>query len=142
MFAAAARRCPFAPLLRRPAPKNARFVPTRAMGQITENVGFDSIAREMRCKWSADNDKASLSALQGVLEKHLPALKAVKGSKGVQRVVCGGCLDFKIITTLDADSFGAWEGANFEPEASILAEMKAIDGVSLVETQTFTLMPM
>ena len=112
------------------------------MVNITPNVAFDSIAREMRCKWSADNDKASLAALHDVLDKHLPTLKAVKGAKGVQRVVCGGCLDFKIITTLDADSFGEWEGKSFEPEASILEEMKAIDGVSLVETQTFTLMPM
>ena len=70
------------------------------------------------------------------------ATQAVAGVKAVQRVVCGGCLDFKIITTLDADSFGEWEGKSFEPEASILEEMKAIDGVSLVETQTFTLMPM
>lgn len=57
----------------------------------------------------------------------------------VQRVVCGGCHDYKVITRLDADSFSAWEAAGFAPEAEFLAEVKAVEGVSLVETQTFTL---
>jgi len=56
--------------------------------------------------------------------------------------VCGGCLDFKIITSMSADDFGKWEAEGFAPEADILAELGAIDGVSTVETQTFTLMPM
>ena len=25
----------------------------------------------------------------------------------MQRIVCGGCLDFKVVTALDADAFGA-----------------------------------
>lgn len=57
------------------------------------------------------------------------------------RVVCGGCLDFKVVTSLDADNFGKWEAGDFKPEASFLDKLKAIDGVSLVETQTYTLMP-
>jgi hypothetical protein len=106
---------------------------------VAKGVSFDTVAREQRCKWSADNDKASLQKAQEVLAKHLPALKA-KGT--VQRVVCGGCLDFKIITSMSADDFGKWEAEGFAPEADILAELGAIDGVSTVETQTFTLMPM
>ena len=37
------------------------------MKTITKGVQFDTIAREWRMKWSADNDKASLIALQRVL---------------------------------------------------------------------------
>ena len=58
-----------------------------------------------------------------------------------QRVVCGGCLDFKVVTALDAESFGEWEGAGFAPEAAFLEAAKAIPGVTTVETQTYTLMP-
>ena len=47
------------------------------MPNITDNISFDTIAREWRCKWSADNNKASLSALQDLLDKHTPALKAM-----------------------------------------------------------------
>ena len=73
----------------------ARLTTVRPMASITivDGVDFTHIAREFRCKWSADNDKASLAAAQKVLNKHLPALKA-KGE--VQRTVCGGCLDFKV----------------------------------------------
>lgn len=37
------------------------------MPEITSNVSFDTIAREWRCKWSADGDKASLVAAQDAL---------------------------------------------------------------------------
>lgn len=60
----------------------------------------------------------------------------------VQRVVCGGCMDFKVIVALTAEKFGAWEGKKFAPEEDFLAKLEAIDGVDQVETQTFTLMPM
>lgn len=69
----------------------------------------------------------------------MPAMKA-KGK--VQRTVCGGCLDFKVSTALPAGDFGAWEEAGFAPETDFLAELEAIPGISNVETQTFTLMPM
>lgn len=93
-------------------------------------------------KWSPDNDKASLQKIQQVVDSKLTKLKALDGVKDVQRVVCGGCLDYKVITSLDADKFGDWEAAGFAPEAEFLAEVKGIDGVSQVETQTFTLMPL
>lgn len=128
-----------------------RAVPSRAvvsqqssqvtMVTITEGVEFDTIAREWRMKWSGDNDKASLAAAQKVLTEVTPTLKAIPGVKSVQRVVCGGCLDFKVVTALTADSFGAWEEKAFAPEEDFLAKVKAIDGISVVETQTYTLMP-
>jgi hypothetical protein len=93
-------------------------------------------------KWSPDEDKASLAAAQKALEKQLATVKKIKGFKSVQRVVCGGCHDFKVIVSLKGDDFGAWEGAGFAPEADFLKEVKAIKGVQQVETQTFTIMPM
>ena len=47
-------------------------------------------------KWSADNEKESLVQVQKALDAALPAIKALAGFKNVQRVVCGGCLDFKV----------------------------------------------
>lgn len=66
------------------------------MPVIAEGVEFDTIAREWRCKWSTDNDKASLVAAQKAINEVLAQVKGVDGVKSVQRVVCGGCLDFKV----------------------------------------------
>ena len=112
------------------------------MVTITDGVEFDTIAREWRCKWSPDNDKKALQEAQKALQAVLPEIKSVDGVKGVQRVVCGGCMDFKVITSLTADKFGAWEEKKFGPEEDFLAKLKSIDGISQVETQTYTLMPM
>jgi len=109
------------------------------MPEITDNVKFDHIAREWRCKWSEDNSKASLTAAQTKLEEVLAELSAAKGVQSVQRVVCGGCHDFKIITKLSAPSFGEWEKASFAPEAAFLKALGEIAGISCVETQTYTL---
>ncbi|KAJ1441026.1 hypothetical protein B484DRAFT_343290 [Ochromonadaceae sp. CCMP2298] len=111
------------------------------MGEIVTGVSFDTIAREWRMKWSEDGDKTSLAEIQKVLDAHTPALKSIPGLKGIQRIVCGGCHDFKVIVSLTADSFGAWGEAAFAPEAEFLAAVTAIPGVSLVETQNFTIMP-
>ena len=52
-------------------------------------TSFDTIAREWRCKWSADSDKASLVAAQNALSEILAKVKATKGVKGVQvRQMC------------------------------------------------------
>lgn len=112
------------------------------MATIAPGVSFDTIAREWRCKWSADNDKKSLEEAQKALDGILADVKKVDGVKGVQRVVCGGCLDFKVITSLSADKFPAWEESEFAPEKSFLDALKGIDGIDTVETQTYTLMPM
>lgn len=111
------------------------------MTKITEGVEFDTIAREWRCKWSTDDDKKSLQELQSALDEIVADLKAIDGLKGVQRVVCGGCLDFKVIVSLTEDKFGEWETAKFAPEEAFLEKIGNIDGVSVVETQTYTLMP-
>eukprot|EP00619_Florenciella_sp_RCC1007_P012585 CAMPEP_0205922990 /NCGR_PEP_ID=MMETSP1325-20131115/15396_1 /ASSEMBLY_ACC=CAM_ASM_000708 /TAXON_ID=236786 /ORGANISM="Florenciella sp., Strain RCC1007" /LENGTH=150 /DNA_ID=CAMNT_0053291111 /DNA_START=26 /DNA_END=478 /DNA_ORIENTATION=+ len=133
------------------------FVPTRAlprgvsrvtrggavnMVEITKGVNFDTVAREWRMKWSPDDDKASLQEIQKVVDDVTGTLKGLDGVKDVQRIVCGGCLDYKLVTSLDADKFGQWEEAGFAPEDEFLTKVKAIPGVSLVETQTFTIMPL
>lgn len=75
---------------------------------------------------------------QKALESILADVKSVDGVKSVERIVCGGCLDFKVITSLPAEKFGEWEEKGFAPESDFLEKLKGIDGVSLVETQTFT----
>lgn len=109
------------------------------MPTIVTGVDFDFIAREWRCKWSVENEKKSLEELQILLNLHLPTLKGLEGVKGVQRVVCGGCHDFKVITTFPADNYATWAAANHAPEADVLDAMNKIDGVTAVETQTYTL---
>jgi hypothetical protein len=76
------------------------------MVTITEGVDFDTIAREWRCKWSGDNDKKSLAEAQKALNAVLADIKAVDGFGTVNRVVCGGCLDFKVCTLCTAASLG------------------------------------
>ena len=107
------------------------------MPEITSNVAFEHIAREWRCKWSPDNDKASLSALSALLSEHLEQIKATGAE--VQRVVCGGCMDFKVVMKLPAADYEAWSGADHAPEAAFLEAMRAIPDVTAVETQTYTL---
>ena len=111
------------------------------MTVITEGVEFDTIAREWRCKWSSDDDKKSLQELQKALDEAKDEIKKVDGVLKVQRIVCGGCLDFKVVISLPESKFGDWEKASFAPEESFLEKIKKIDGVSVVETQTYTLMP-
>eukprot|EP00933_Yihiella_yeosuensis_P046473 TRINITY_DN419_c0_g1_i2.p1 TRINITY_DN419_c0_g1~~TRINITY_DN419_c0_g1_i2.p1 ORF type:complete len:322 (-),score=121.61 TRINITY_DN419_c0_g1_i2:222-1187(-) len=109
------------------------------MPEITSSVKFDNIAREWRCKWSEDSNKASLNAAQAALDDILADVSAVEGVASVQRVVCGGCHDFKVVTKLTAAAFGAWEKAGFAPEEAFLSKLKGISGITAVETQTYTL---
>ena len=111
------------------------------MIEITKGVEFDTIAREWRLKWSTDSEKKSLQSVQQTLSIFENELKGISGLKSVQRIVCGGCLDYKVIIALDAADFGAWEEKAFAPEENFLNAVKAISGVSVVETQTYTIMP-
>ena len=111
------------------------------MIEITPGVKFDTIAREWRLKWSADSDKKSLQSVQQTLTIFEKELSKLPGLKSVQRIVCGGCLDYKVIIALKASEFGNWEAKKFQPEEQFLSSVKAIPGVSTVETQTYTIMP-
>lgn len=109
------------------------------MPEITKTVKFENIAREWRCKWSEDADKESLSAAQAALNDVLAELSTMESVTSIQRVVCGGCHDFKVIIKLSAAGFGEWEKTGFAPEAAFLAKIKGIKGITTVETQTYTL---
>jgi hypothetical protein len=69
---------------------------------------------------------------------HLATIKAVDGITEVKRVVCGGCMDYKIIICLDGAKFGAFESAEFAPEKAFLEAAGKIEGISNLETQTYT----
>ena len=108
------------------------------MQNITPNVSFDVIAREWRCKWTEDNEKASLVALQDLLNTHLATLKGMEGAK-VQRIVAKK-KDFKVIIALPAASYKPWSDNGHAPEADFTKAMGEIAGVTQVETQTYTIM--
>eukprot|EP00182_Erythrolobus_australicus_P006233 CAMPEP_0185830584 /NCGR_PEP_ID=MMETSP1353-20130828/954_1 /TAXON_ID=1077150 /ORGANISM="Erythrolobus australicus, Strain CCMP3124" /LENGTH=114 /DNA_ID=CAMNT_0028528527 /DNA_START=5 /DNA_END=349 /DNA_ORIENTATION=+ len=110
--------------------------------EIARGVEFDTIAREWRMKWSEDDDKASLVAVQEALNACLPKIKALDGVIEVNRVVCGACHDFKVITSMPAEKFSLWGAAEFAPEKEFLSQVKDVPGIYKVETQTFTFMKM
>lgn len=110
------------------------------MPTIAPGVDFDTIAREWRCKWSDDNNKKSLEELQKTLLEFMPKVAEQSGTR-TQRVVCGSCKDFKVSTSLKADKFAAWEENKFAPEEEFLEAIKKIAGVTAVETQTYSIMP-
>ena len=113
------------------------------------------VCREWRCKYEGDKaTSASLEACSKVLDEYLPELKKIDGvtvNRSVQcpsmtawshethtGLVCGGCLDFKVMVTQPLEGYGPWEEAGHPPEADFIAKLKAIPGVSQVETQTIT----
>jgi len=99
-------------------------------------MSFDNVCREWRCKYTGDkSDSKSLEAISKVVDEYLPEIKKASKKATVNRLVCGACLDFKLMTTVPLADFGAWEESGFAPEADFLAKLKAIDGVSQVETQ-------
>merc|ERR1711933_479010 len=102
-------------------------------------MSFDRVCREWRCKYTGNKaDSESLEAIAKVVDEYLPELKAVSEGAAVNRLVCGSCLDFKLMTTVPLEDFGPWEGKDFAPEGEFLEKIKAIEGVSQVETQTIT----
>jgi hypothetical protein len=110
------------------------------MPSIVAGVDFDTVAREWRLKWSEAEGKASLCAAQKLLDDCLPALHKLNGLQSVQRVVCGGCFDFKVVIALSAGAYHLWEAADHSPEKGFLEAAASIPGVTAVETQTYTLM--
>ena len=68
----------------------------------------------------------------------LPQIKGVSAGVTVNRLVCGSCLDFKLQVTVPLEDYGKWEGDGHPPESTFLERIKAIDGISMVETQTIT----
>mmetsp|Transcript_30447 Transcript_30447/g.48808 ORF Transcript_30447/g.48808 Transcript_30447/m.48808 type:complete len:155 (+) Transcript_30447:68-532(+) len=114
----------------------------RNTGYICEEVHYNTLAREWRCKWSEEDQKRSLTECQRVLEEVVvPALRKVHGLLSVQRVVCGESKDFKVICKMSLDAFEDWATLSFFPEEKVVEAFYAIDGISKIECQTYTLEP-
>eukprot|EP00545_Synedropsis_sp_CCMP1620_P014362 CAMPEP_0119014746 /NCGR_PEP_ID=MMETSP1176-20130426/10345_1 /TAXON_ID=265551 /ORGANISM="Synedropsis recta cf, Strain CCMP1620" /LENGTH=145 /DNA_ID=CAMNT_0006967983 /DNA_START=74 /DNA_END=511 /DNA_ORIENTATION=+ len=102
-------------------------------------MSFNRVCREWRCKYDGDKSTSeSLEAISKVVDEYLPELKKLSDGVTVNRLVCGGCLDFKLMTTVPLDDYGPWEEGGHAPESEFLEKIKAIPGVSQVETQTIT----
>lgn len=108
---------------------------------IRSKVEFTTIAREWRLKFDTKNDKRSLVSAQQTLNLFKSQLQKIPGVQSIQRIVCGGCLDFKVIVALSADKYADWEKTGHAPEAEFINSLKAIDGVTQLETQTYTIEP-
>ena len=109
-------------------------------------VEFTHVAREVRCKYAlgpsgGPADSTALQAAQTAFAEYLPKIKALPNAE-VTRMVCGGCGDFKVIVNQPAADHDAWKAAGYEPEAAFLATLKALDGISNVETQEITMQKM
>ena len=87
-------------------------------------------------------DSAALKAAQALFAEHVDTLKALPNAE-VTRMVCGGCGDFKVIVNQPAADHDAWrDNSSYAPEAEFLAALKAIDGITRVETQEITMQKM
>lgn len=112
--------------------------PSHTTMSFGTGVEFTSICREWRGKWSKDSDNASLVEVNTLFnETFLPTLKSIEGFEKIQRIVCGGCLDWKFIIQFAADSF---PGDDAVPgEEPFLAAADKIEGIDSIETQTYTI---
>mmetsp|Transcript_5048 Transcript_5048/g.6524 ORF Transcript_5048/g.6524 Transcript_5048/m.6524 type:complete len:149 (-) Transcript_5048:98-544(-) len=103
------------------------------------SMSFNRVCREWRCKFEGNkSDSESLEAIAKTVDEFLPQIKSISEGITVNRLVCGGCLDFKLMMTVPLADFGAWEEGGHAPESEFLEKIKAIEGVSQVETQTIT----
>merc|ERR1711920_1068889 len=111
----------------------------RAVPLANGAMSFDRVCREWRCKYTGDKGTSpSLEAIGKVVDEYLPKLKSISKDVTLNRLVCGECKDFKLMITVPLADFGAFAESGFPPEEEFLAKIKAIEGVSSVETQTIT----
>ena len=112
------------------APSTPTF--TRSSTIMSESVplangamSFDRVCREWRCKYTGNkSDSESLEAIAKVVDEYLPQIKAVSEGATVNRLVCGSCLDFKLMTTVPLADYGPWEEKGHAPEAEFLEVCK------------------
>jgi len=102
-------------------------------------MSFNRVCREWRCKYTGDKtDSESLAAVATIVDDMLPTLKGLSPGVTINRLVCGSCLDFKLMITMPLDDYGPWSEKDHAPESDFLSKIKAIDGISVVESQTIT----
>ena len=64
-------------------------------------MSFDRVCREWRCKYEGDKATSeSLEAISKLVDEYLPEVKKASSDVTVNRLICGGCLDFKLMTTV------------------------------------------
>lgn len=120
-------------------PQEQRSKIEAALKDGEEKIQFGHIAREWRMKYAENDLKGGAVSLDKIVkEKYLAEIKKIDGFVSIQRVVCGGCNDFKLIVTLKADKFGEWEAKKFAPEEAFLDDAKKIEGITSIESQNFT----
>lgn len=92
-----------------------------------------------RIKYSDDNDKASLSAVQEAFLKIVNEIKReVLGLISIQRVIDWTNKEFRVIITLSANRFAEWEEDQFQgPEALFLRDVAGIPGVMAVDASSY-----
>ena len=100
-------------------------------------VGRNSSTSPVRSR-APFQKSASLKAAQELFASYLPTLKALPQAE-VTRVVCGGCGDFKVIVNQPCEQHDAWKADKYAPEEEFLAKLGAIEGITRVETQEFTM---
>ena len=62
---------------------------------------FDRVCREWRCKYTGDKATSeSLEEISKVVDEYLPTIKGISDGVKVNRLVCGSCLDFKLMITV------------------------------------------
>ena len=66
-------------------------------------MSFDRVCREWRCKYTGDKATSeSLEEISKLVDEYLPQIKAASKDATVNRLVCGACLDFKLMTTVSS----------------------------------------
>jgi hypothetical protein len=120
-------------------PSSTRTTAISMVDMANGQMSFDRVCREWRCKYTGDKtDSKSLEAIAAVVDEYIGQIKSASADITVNRLVCGACLDFKLMMTVPLSDFGPWEAKGFAPESEFLRKIAAIPGVSQVETQTIT----
>ena len=107
--------------------------------QLSRNMGSSPVGVVAFARWrdAVDGRGATPGGSTSSPSKRCRRRDAHR-SKTRAGLVCGGCLDFKVMVTQPLEGYGPWEEAGHPPEADFIAKLKAIPGVSQVETQTIT----
>merc|ERR1740124_1203260 len=112
---------PVQPTFRKMSSLKAESVPL-----ANGSMSFDHVCREWRCKYTGDkSDSKSLEAISGVVNEYLDQIKAVSPGVKVNRLVCGSCLDFKLMTTVPLADYGPWEEKDHSPEKEFIEKITA-----------------
>merc|ERR1719215_2003294 len=135
-------------------------MPSRGFAEIAPGVEFNVIAREWRCKWSEANGRQSLKEAQQLIDGMKDELldlvsgwsreqssgramlngKLHAGQQLLQRIVCEERKDLKLVVKMPIADFQEWQKTGFPPEDRFLEGLRAIDGITDVEVQTYTMM--